>query len=81
MSKAKRKDPYLSGLLQKLAETDKKISFTRLRSEDLDGESREAIYEFIEKYSGRFGVRCRQVCTIITCTVKEMGARHRKIRF
>ena len=44
MSKAKRKDPYLSGLLQKLAETDKKISFTRLRSEDLDGESREAIY-------------------------------------
>lgn len=57
MSMAKRKDPYLSGLLQKLAETDKKISFTRLRSEDLDGESREAIYEFIEKYSGRFGVR------------------------
>ena len=48
MSMAKRKDPYLSGLLQKLAETDKKISFTRLRSEDLDGESREAIYEFIE---------------------------------
>lgn len=53
---AKDKDPYLSELVKKLAETDKKISFMKLKQGNLNCKNRKEIYEFIEKYGGQFGV-------------------------
>lgn len=53
---ARVKDPYLSDLVKRYAETKKKISFTQLKMDNLKCETREEIYEFIEKYSGQFGV-------------------------
>lgn len=57
MNKKKKREPYLSNLVKKLAETEKKISFIQLKSNNFNCESREAVYEFIEKYGDQLGVR------------------------
>ena len=57
MDVTRKRDPYLDDLLKRLAEIDKKISFQKLKDCNMEQDSREATYEFIEKYSDQFGVR------------------------
>lgn len=57
MNENLKNNNYLTPLITKLADIDKKISFLRLKLQSVEPENRESVYSFIEKHGKEYGVR------------------------
>ena len=53
MNENLKNNNYLTSLITKLADIDKKISFLRLKLQNVEPENRESVYSFIEKHGKR----------------------------